>query len=176
MFVDETHPAKPKRLGSLPSPRADVDDTRARTLRGAAVAPCVRHCRRSTTLRAPAANEVDDGGANERLPRMPTTSPGRPCRRHTAPRGSGRSGWRHSANAALTARAIADERAYSPMPNGPDTGTNKMRGLDSVKGGEPAIEHQKRPRPPKFAAHRAPQHAARDEPLHRLLQDAAGGA
>jgi hypothetical protein len=40
-----------------------------------------------------------------------------------------------------TARAIADERAYSPMPYGPDTGTNNMRG-GSPTGSEPAIEYQ----------------------------------
>src|SRR5271157_4076701 len=71
-----------------------------------------------------------------------------------------------------TARAIAVERAYSPMPYGPDTGMNKMRGAASVKGGEPAIEHPQRPSPAKTAAHGTLQHAACPEPLHRFLQEA----
>src|SRR5258706_13018020 len=67
--------------------------------------------------------------------------------------------------------AMANERAYSPMPNAPETGTNKRRGARSFKGGEPAIEHQHIPCPAKLGAHRAAQHAARHETRHGFLQN-----
>ena len=51
---------------------------------------------------------------------------------------------------AAACRAIANERAYSPMPKAPDTGTNNRRGAPSIKGREPAVEHQQIPRPPKL--------------------------
>src|SRR5580658_788496 len=67
----------------------------------------------------------------------------------------------------VTAKAIAAQRAYSPMPYFPETGTNTMLGA-LVKGGEPAIQHQEVPGSAKFAAHRSLQHAALHEAPHCL--------
>src|ERR1700693_295879 len=66
--------------------------------------------------------------------------------------------------------AMASERAYSPMPNGPETGTNNSRGVDSSKGGAPAIEHQKVPSPPNHRSDRTPQHAQRHETRDGVVQ------
>jgi len=68
------------------------------------------------------------------------------------------------------ALAIAAQRANSPKPYGPDTGTNKIRKPGSAKGREPAVEHQQRPRTAKFGAHRPLQHAALAKSRHRLVQ------
>ena len=69
-----------------------------------------------------------------------------------------------------TARAIAAERAYSPMPKAPDTGTNRIRGADSLKCSEPAVEHEQIPRAAKLRADRTLEHAARHEPSDRVSQ------
>src|ERR1700692_3882551 len=66
--------------------------------------------------------------------------------------------------------ATANERAYSPMPNAPETGTNNSRGVASFKGGEPTIEHQQIPSPTKLRSNRTPQHAARHETRDGIVQ------
>src|SRR6202051_1126654 len=66
--------------------------------------------------------------------------------------------------------AMASERAYSPMPNAPETGTNSSRGAGSSKGGEPTIEHQEVPSPAKLRSARTPQHAACHEARDGIVQ------
>src|ERR1700688_2881618 len=66
--------------------------------------------------------------------------------------------------------AMASERAYSPMPNAPETGTNSSRGAGSSKGGEPTIEHQEIPSPAKLRSDRTPQHATRHETRDGIVQ------
>src|SRR5260370_3550071 len=66
--------------------------------------------------------------------------------------------------------AIASERAYSPMPNAPETGTNSSRGVESSKGGEPTIEHQEIPGPAELRSDWTPQHAPRHETRNAIVQ------
>src|SRR5882724_9731814 len=66
--------------------------------------------------------------------------------------------------------AMANERAYSPMPNAPETGTNNSRGVESSKGGEPTIEHQQIPSPPKLRSDRTAQHAPCHETRDGIVQ------
>src|ERR1700723_2928882 len=69
----------------------------------------------------------------------------------------------------LAARAMASERAYSPMPKVPETGTNRIRGV-SGKGGKPTVQHHQMPGSAKLGSNRTPQHAALHEAAHRLAQ------
>src|SRR5271168_4324383 len=69
----------------------------------------------------------------------------------------------------LAARAMASERAYSPMPKVPETGTKRIRGALG-KGGKPTIQHQQIPGSAELRSHRTLQHAALHEAAHRLAQ------
>src|ERR1700679_2672897 len=69
----------------------------------------------------------------------------------------------------LAACAMASERAYSPMPKVPETGTKRIRGALG-KGGKPTIQHQQIPGSAELGSHRTLQHAALHETAHRLAQ------
>src|SRR5271167_257649 len=46
-----------------------------------------------------------------------------------------------------------------------------MRALESAKGGEPTVEHQKRPGPAEFTADRPAQHPPRPQALDRVAPE-----
>src|SRR5271169_5706882 len=70
----------------------------------------------------------------------------------------------------LAARAMASERAYSPMPYVPDTGTNRIRGAGLSKGGEPSIQNQQGPGSAKLRSDRTLQNAAIHQSAYRVAQ------
>ena len=65
MFIDETHPPKPKRLASLPSPRADVDHACAAALGRAQLRRASRVVE-NHDIGPPTLHDLDDGGGMKR--------------------------------------------------------------------------------------------------------------